>query len=99
MIITEDKNIEAFKIKAFILNKEKAGEEHIKATAMLGINYKVMKMPGENKNEAKLKDGKNQDLSVTEEKAGKERIKAICMIVIVKIVAEDENIEAGELVN
>ena len=70
MIITEDKNIEAgdmvndfFKIKAFILNKGKAGEEHIKATAMLGINYKVMKMPGENKNEAKLKDGKKPDLN------------------------------------
>ena len=30
---------------------------------MLGINYKVMKMAGENKNEAKLKDGKKQDLS------------------------------------
>ena len=57
-------NIEDFfKIKAFIANKEKAVEEHIKATDMLGINYKVMKMPGENKNQGKLKDGKKQDLS------------------------------------
>ena len=43
----------------FIANKEMAGEEHIKATDMLGIVYK---MPIENKNKTKLKDGKKQDL-------------------------------------
>ena len=33
---------------------------------------------------------------ITKEKAGEEPIKAICMIVIIKIVTEDKNIETNE---